>query len=590
MQGNQQLITLNYKRNGIRDALAGGKLPKQAVLQFHLLRIWPSWPFFRDSGYAVSKKSSLLAISVETVCYATPVDATQPALQNPHHFPFTGASADSRWKAAWGRLIFYSFSPAMASSPGSRLGCQILGFHFFQEQLMPSCPQRNSISRALAGAAVFCLSQTAGALEVAPYFHSWSGSLTEARQAAGMNSAILSFAITNGNCALGSDLLNRLADARNYVAAGGRLMIAFGGTDGVYAEIACKDDNQLFNLMEKLMSDSGIRRFDFDIEGHQLLSAEGNARRARVLARLQAKYPDLYVSLSLPAWLRGFETASLNLLKTTVEAGVRIDLVTVLVQSFGVENLRTMVTPSTVAQASIMGFRAAASQLATIFPGRTQAQLHAMMGISPMIGKNDDGSVFTLGDAQTIADFVKLNGISFISYWSFQRDRAQATNASNDLRSFSGVAQSNYQFHNIFKSADGYVAPASAPAPASAQSPAPAPAAPASQPTSWVQGKQYAAGSIVIYPGGRQYIAKFANPGYDPTISTYFWAAYTAAAAPVAAAPAPAACSASSWAQGRQYAAGSTVSYPDGNLYIANYANPGYNPTISTYYWSRYAC
>jgi len=32
------------------------------------------------------------------------------------------------------------------------------------------------------------------------------------------------------------------------------------------------------------------------------------------------------------------------------------------------------------------------------------------------------------------------------------------------------------------------------------------------------------------------------------------------------------------------------VSYPDRKLYIAKVANPGYNPTISTYYWSQYVC
>ena len=41
---------------------------------------------------------------------------------------------------------------------------------------------------------------------------------------------------------------------------------------------------------------------------------------------------------------------------------------------------------------------------------------------------------------------------------------------------------------------------------------------------------------------------------------------------------------------GQQYAVGSVVKYSNGYLYIAKYANPGYDPTISTYFWSRYAC
>jgi chitinase len=71
---------------------------------------------------------------------------------------------------------------------------------------------------------------------------------------------------------------------------------------------------------------------------------------------------------------------------------------------------------------------------------------------------------------------------------------------------------------------------------------------------------------------GQLYKANFANPGYVPTISTYYWSAY-----------------ASNWAQGKQYAVGSMVSY-SGKLYVAKFANPGYIPTVSTYYWSKQAC
>jgi chitodextrinase len=86
----------------------------------------------------------------------------------------------------------------------------------------------------------------------------------------------------------------------------------------------------------------------------------------------------------------------------------------------------------------------------------------------------------------------------------------------------------------------------------------------------WVQGTNYAAGTVVSY-NGLQYFAKYANPGYNPSISTYYWA-------PVAA-----------WVQGKSYAAGNVVSY-SGATYQAKYANPGYNPTISTYYWTKLGC
>jgi len=94
----------------------------------------------------------------------------------------------------------------------------------------------------------------------------------------------------------------------------------------------------------------------------------------------------------------------------------------------------------------------------------------------------------------------------------------------------------------------------------------------------WVRGQQYAAGARVTYTDGLTYVAKFANPGYNPTISTYFWA-------PVACCTKPAA-----WVRGQQYAAGALVSYADGLSYVAKLDNPGYDPTISTFFWAPVAC
>ncbi len=86
----------------------------------------------------------------------------------------------------------------------------------------------------------------------------------------------------------------------------------------------------------------------------------------------------------------------------------------------------------------------------------------------------------------------------------------------------------------------------------------------------WVQGSNYAAGAVVTY-NGLQFVAKYANPGYIPTVSTYYWA-------PIGA-----------WVQGKSYAAGAVVTY-SGATYQAKSANPGYNPTISTNYWTKLGC
>jgi hypothetical protein len=91
---------------------------------------------------------------------------------------------------------------------------------------------------------------------------------------------------------------------------------------------------------------------------------------------------------------------------------------------------------------------------------------------------------------------------------------------------------------------------------------------------SWIEGGYYSKGKIVLYTNGKLYIATRSNPGYNPVISTNYWSLYNFPA----------------WVQGKYYKAGSIVKYTDGNSYIAKLSNPGYNPVISTYYWARYGC
>ncbi|MYU23666.1 glycoside hydrolase family 19 protein [Streptomyces sp. SID8352] len=42
----------------------------------------------------------------------------------------------------------------------------------------------------------------------------------------------------------------------------------------------------------------------------------------------------------------------------------------------------------------------------------------------------------------------------------------------------------------------------------------------------WTAGKSYKAGDIVLYTNGKAYVAQYANPGYDPVISTWYWQPY----------------------------------------------------------------
>lgn len=458
-------------------------------------------------------------------------------------------------------------------------------------------PSRKNRRARIAGAALAALgvlgAGAASAAEISPYFQGYSpGTLVDALRNNGLTHTTLAFAVTRGSCAFDPYITDRMGDARNYKAAGGNLIISMGGADGTYAEIACSDD-QMFTLMDKLIVDSGTRRIDWDVEGQQLSNATGTDRRNRVLKRLRAKYPDLQTSFTLPAWLNGLQADGMAMMRATLAAGVQVDRVNVMLMTFGAENLRTMVSPSTMAQAVINGYEAAITQLAGLYPSKTRAQIHAMAGMTPMVGVNDDATVFTLADAQTVANYAKANGTGMLGYWSFQRDRAQGSTGMGSVNDYSGVVQTQSQFLKIFKSAETAAsAPAPAPAPAPVVSPAPAPA-PVVSPTptpvvstcaAWDASKWYVAGSTVGRLG-KNYVATAANQNSPPEWTPTHWSVTSACGS---ATPAPV-CASTAWVMGKWYAAGALVTY-SGRVYKAKYGNPGYNPTISTYYWAPASC
>ncbi len=102
--------------------------------------------------------------------------------------------------------------------------------------------------------------------------------------------------------------------------------------------------------------------------------------------------------------------------------------------------------------------------------------------------------------------------------------------------------------------------------------------------TNWVQGQWYTAGSIVKFENA-YYIAEHDNPGYSPTVSTWYWDPYNCNGGGGGGGT----CTYTDWVQGQWYTAGSIVRF-EGSFYIAEHDNPGYSPTVSTWYWDPYNC
>lgn len=125
-------------------------------------------------------------------------------------------------------------------------------------------------------------------------------------------------------------------------------------------------------------------------------------------------------------------------------AGVKISRVNIMTMDYGYQ-----ISGKTFGDLAIMSSEKTLAQLKPLLPGASTSQLYGLIGITPMIGKNDDGVVFQVSDASQVAAYAKQKGIAMLSFWAMQRDQV----GTGSLGVYSGVNQSDDQFLRTFQTA-----------------------------------------------------------------------------------------------------------------------------------------
>lgn len=372
--------------------------------------------------------------------------------------------------------------------------------------------------------------------EVSPYFYTWGlgnpvykiTSLTDAKTKAGLNNATLAFVISTGSCQVSQGVDDMLADIKNFKAAGGKLTLSFGGANGPYLEDSCKTDDTLFAQIDGLISRTGIYNLDFDVEGYYLALPEMNDRRTRVLKRLKAKYPQIIISYTLPVmtprseWDKGGLTNDgINFIKRTIALGLNIEAINIMAMDY-----YFTLPGKTHGDLAIAAAEQVISQLKILYP--TKNNLYSMLGITPMIGKQDDGSIFTQADALQLTQYATAKGVRLLSMWAFQRDQI----GTGDLGVYSQINKANFEFYKIMTG--GTVVsptPSLSPSPKPSLSPSPSPSVTPPPSTScgevWSEGKSYKKGQMVSYQG-KIYTAlvdhtAYVGANWNPADSLTLW-------------------------------------------------------------------
>ncbi|GAB3977873.1 hypothetical protein GCM10029978_068970 [Actinoallomurus acanthiterrae] len=282
---------------------------------------------------------------------------------------------------------------------------------------------------------------------VAPYVDmgSWpTPVLSDMAQAGGLKGFTLAF-VTSAGCkaswfnaydpraAWQKDEIDKLR------AAGGDVKISFGGASGIELAQACTDVNSLYTEYAAVVDAYGAKYVDFDIEGAAVADKASVDRRSQALARLQQSHPGLRISLTLPVLPEGLTADGLNVVTSAENAGVDLDLVNVMAMDY----YRSV----DYGDAAVQAAQSTYDQLKTLYPGRTDAQLWAMVGVTPMLGQNDDHNVYNQDDARQLVTFAKQHHLGMLAFWEETRDRNACTGA---LYQCTNIPQQPYEFSKIF--------------------------------------------------------------------------------------------------------------------------------------------
>lgn len=291
---------------------------------------------------------------------------------------------------------------------------------------------------------------------VAPYSYdlSWQTDLVALARASGTKFFTLAFLANatdrvcqvswNSAQPVGSWMRARINALR---AIGGDVSVAFGGED---LARTCPTVARLQAQYRLAVETYGLTHLDFDIEGANLSSARVNRVRNRAIAGLQRQQAllgrQLAISYTLPTAVTGLTPMELSLLQDALHCGVELASINVMTMNYYTRNARG----HSMAHNAMSTANNVVRQLRQIYPARAPTQLWAMLGLTPMIGVNNDlQEIFTLQDARTLLAFATRRRMARLAFWSIQRD-GTCSRGEVAPHHCSGVPQRPYQYARTF--------------------------------------------------------------------------------------------------------------------------------------------
>ena len=297
-----------------------------------------------------------------------------------------------------------------------------------------------------------CLSataQTQSCRTFAPYvdMSKMADRLSYIQSQAGTKTLTLAFIVADKGCvptwlgksSVASDAAISAAITK-FRAAGGDIVIAFGGYDALELAQTCNDVPSLQAAYQAVVDKYKLRILDLDIEHTAIEDQASIDRRSEALTALAAANPGIQINYTLPATPAGLKDLSVNVIRSAVKFHTPVAVVNLMAMDYGAPVLTGAMGPNAVAAAS-----GAACQLQSL-------GLNARIGITPMIGTNDSaGETFTLEDAQVVVNYAlaNSNAVTWLAFWSIGRDNGGCFGQVSPY--CSGLPQKDWDFTRIFQ-------------------------------------------------------------------------------------------------------------------------------------------
>ncbi len=193
--------------------------------------------------------------------------------------------------------------------------------------------------------------------------------------------------------------------------------------------VSCNTEQNLLDQYERVIKNTWIKAFDFDIEWSAIQNSTALDRLISTLKLLQKKHNNqLTIWFTLPVMPEWLTQDWINFVDKLIKSWLKFDGINLMTMDYGSSYNKDMW------EYAIQALKNTTKQIKQIYQKygivRSDFNLHKMLWATPMIGLNDITTEnFTLEDAKQLSKYVKENNYWRISYWDLNRDHPCSDNS-----------------------------------------------------------------------------------------------------------------------------------------------------------------